>query len=95
MAGVDIDYIGFDPAQAAIDGALKLINDNPAHITLAAQQLNAAEKDYTQADLLNLAIRNVQKTEAATLYIANSQVSRSSRVSESSLFHRLRHYCQT
>jgi len=74
MAGVDIDYIGFDPAQAAIDGALKLINDNPAHITLAAQQLNAAEKDYTQADLLNLAIRNVQKTEAATLYIANSQV---------------------
>ena len=74
MAGVDIDYIGFDPAQAAIDGALKLINENPAHITLAAQQLNAAEKAYTQADLLNLAIRNVQKTEAATLYIANSQV---------------------
>lgn len=74
MAGVDIDYIGFDPAQAAIDGALKLIDENPAHITLAAQQLNAAEKAYTQADLLNLAIRNVQKTEAATLYIANSQV---------------------
>ena len=74
MAGVDIDYIGFDPAQAAIDGALKLINENPAHLTLASQQLNAAERDYTQADLLNLAIRNVQKTEAATLYIANSQV---------------------
>ena len=38
MAGVDIDYIGFDPAQAAIDGALKLINDNPAHSKLSSNR---------------------------------------------------------
>jgi hypothetical protein len=74
MAGVDIDYIGFDPAQAAIDGALKVINENPAHLKLAQRELNSRQEPYTQQDLLNLAITNVQSTEAAALYIVNSQI---------------------
>ena len=43
-------------------------------MTLAKQQLDATEKPYTQADLLSVAVKNVQQTEAAALYIANSQV---------------------
>ena len=74
LAGINIDYLNFDPQQAAIDSALDTISKNAGHMTLAKQQLDATEKPYTQADLLRVAVKNVQQTEAAALYIANSQV---------------------
>jgi len=74
LAGIDIDYLNFDPQQAAIDSALDTISKNSGHMTLAKQQLDATEKPYTQADLLRVAVKNVQQTEAAALFIANSQV---------------------
>ena len=74
LAGIDIDYLGFNPEQAAIDSALKKIQDNAGHLRLAQQQLEATQESYTQQDLLRLAIKNVQNTEAAALYIANSEV---------------------
>ena len=74
LAGIDIDYLNFDPQQAAIDSALDTISKNAGHMALAQQQLNAVGKPYTQADLLRVAIKNVQNTEAAALYIANSEI---------------------
>jgi hypothetical protein len=74
LAGIDIDYLNFDPQQAAIDSALDTISKNAGHMTLAKQQLDSTGKPYTQADLLRVAVKNVQQTEAAALYIANSQV---------------------
>ena len=74
LAGINIDYLNFDPQQAAIDSALDTISKNAGHMTLAKQQLDSTEKPYTQADLLRVAVKNVQQTEAAALYIANSQV---------------------
>ena len=74
LAGIDIDYLGFNPEQAAIDSALKTIQENSGHLRLAQQQLEATQESYTQQDLLRLAIKNVQNTEAAALYIANAEI---------------------
>lgn len=74
LAGIDIDYLGFNPEQAAIDSSLKKIQENAGHLRLAQQQLEATQESYTQQDLLRLAIKNVQNTEAAALYIANAEI---------------------
>jgi hypothetical protein len=72
--GINIDYLGFDPNQAAIDGALEAINNNKAFLLSAKDELDAKNKPYTNTELLQTAIQKVQKVESATLYIANSQV---------------------
>ncbi len=74
LAGINIDYLGFDPEQAAFDSALKKIEENAGHLRLAQQQLQATQESYTQQDLLRLAVKNVQNTEAASLYIANAEI---------------------
>ena len=72
--GINIDYLGFDPNQAAIDSALESINNNRAYLFGARDKLDATGKPYTQTELLQTAIQEVQKVESAALYIANSQV---------------------
>jgi len=72
--GINIDYLGFDPNQAAIDGALETISNNRAYLFGARDKLDATGKPYTQTELLQTAIQEVQKVESAALYISNSQV---------------------
>ena len=72
--GINIDYLGFDPNQAAIDGALETISNNRAYLFGARDKLDATGKPYTQTELLQTAIEEVQKVESAALYVANSKV---------------------
>ena len=72
--GLSVDYIGVDPNQQATVKALETINENPAYLIGAKNRLDATNKPYTQTELFQNAVEEVQKVESATLYIANAQV---------------------
>lgn len=71
--GINVDFLNFDPQQAAIDSTIEKISDNPAYLYNARKTLETAGKPYTDNDVLALAMSDVQRTEAAALYIANAK----------------------
>lgn len=73
QTGIDIEYLNFDPDQEALNLVSKKLGENPAHLILAEQNLIASGITPTDQDILVEAIGQVQKNEAAALYLANSK----------------------
>jgi hypothetical protein len=71
--GIDVDFINFDPQQAAIDATVEKIQDNPSYLYNARVTLEKAGKPYGNEDILAQAMADVQKTEAAALYLVNAK----------------------
>jgi hypothetical protein len=71
--GIDVDFLNFDPQQAAINATIEKLNNNPAPLYTARLKLEASGKPYTDNDVLAEAMAEVQTTEAAALFIANSK----------------------
>ena len=74
QTGVDVDYLNFDPQQEAINSTVQKLQDNPAYLYNANNTLIASgiEKP-TQEQLLTQAMSDVQKNEAAALYLVNAK----------------------
>ena len=73
MTGIDVEFLNFDPAQEAINSTVEKLQENPAYVYNAEATLRATGKPFTQEDVLRTAMGQVQKAEAATLYLANSK----------------------
>lgn len=73
QTGIDVDYLNVNPQQEALNLVSKKIAENPAYLVLAEQTLAATNKPYTQQDVLVEAIGQVQRNEAAALYLTNSK----------------------
>ena len=74
MTGVDVDYLNFDPAQEAINATVQKMQENPAYLYTAEAELKASgNTNPTQEEILTVAMGQVQKSEAASLYLANSK----------------------
>ena len=73
QTGIDVDYLNVNPQQEALNLVSKKIAENPAYLALAEQTLAATGNPYTQQDILVEAIGQVQKNEAAALYLTNSK----------------------
>ena len=71
--GIDVDYLSFDPNQAAIDKTLEKIGDNPAYLYNARNKLKATGEPFNDNDVLAEAMAMVQKSEASALFLANSK----------------------
>lgn len=71
--GIDVDFLNFDPQQAAIDSTIEKLGANPAYLYNARLKLDATKKPYTDNDVLAEAMAEVQRTEAAALFVANSK----------------------
>jgi hypothetical protein len=50
--GIDVDFINFDPQQAAIDATVEKIQDNPSYLYNARVTLEKAGKPYGNEDIL-------------------------------------------
>ena len=73
QTGIDIAYLNFDPDQEALNLVSKKLGENPAYLVLAEQNLIASGITPTDQDILVEAIGQVQKNEAAELYLANTK----------------------
>ena len=73
QTGIDIAYLNFDPDQEALNLVSKKLGENPAYLFLAEQNLIASGITPTDQDILVEAIGQVQKNEAAELYLTNSK----------------------
>lgn len=74
QTGVDVDYLNFDPQQEAINSTVKKLQDNPAYLYNANNTLIASGIERpTQEQLLTQAMSDVQKNEAAALYLVNAK----------------------
>ena len=71
--GIDVDFLNFDPQQAAINATIEKLGANPAYLYNARLKLEATEKPYTDNDILAEAMAEVQRTEAAALFVVNSK----------------------
>jgi hypothetical protein len=71
--GIDVDYINMNPQQAALNSAVEKISANTGYLYNARKVLEAGGKPYTDNDVLALAISDVQRTEAAALYLVNAK----------------------
>jgi hypothetical protein len=71
--GIDVDFLNFDPQQAAINATIEKMSANPAYLYNARLKLEATEKPYTDNDVLAEAMAEVQRTESAALFVANSK----------------------
>lgn len=71
--GIDVDYINMNPQQAALNSAVEKISANTGYLYNARKVLEAGGKPYTDNDVLALAIADVQRTEAAALYLVNAK----------------------
>ena len=71
--GIDVDYLSFDPNQAAIDKTLEKIGDNPAYLYNARNKLKSTGQPFNDNDVLAEAMSMVQKSEASALFLANSK----------------------
>lgn len=71
--GIDVDYINMNPQQAALNSAVEKISANTGYLYNARKVLEAGGKPYTDNDVLALAIADVQRTEAAALYLTNAK----------------------
>jgi hypothetical protein len=73
QTGIDVAYLNFDPDQEALNLVSKKLGENPAYLFLAEQNLIASGITPTDQDILVEAIGQVQKNEAAALYLTNSK----------------------
>ena len=73
QTGIDVDYLNVNPQQEALNLVSKKIGENPAYLILAKQTLIASGITPTDQDVLVEAIGQVQKNEAASLYLTNSK----------------------
>lgn len=74
MTGIDVSYLNFDPAQEAINSTVEKMQENPAYLYTARAELVASgNTNPTQEEVLTVAMGQVQKSEAASLYLANSK----------------------
>lgn len=73
--GIDVDYLNFDinPQQAARDATIEKIQANPAYYYIALDTLEKAGKPFTEKDVLDLAMADVQRSESAALYLVNAK----------------------
>lgn len=71
--GIDVDFLNFDPQQAAINATIEKLGNNPAYLYNARLKLEATKKPYTDNDILAEAMAEVQRTEAAALFVTNSK----------------------
>ena len=74
QTGVDVDYLNFDPQQEAINSTVEKLQNNPAYLYNAQNTLIASGVDKpTNEQLLTQALSDVQKNEAAALYLVNAK----------------------
>lgn len=71
--GIDVDFLNFDPQQAAINSTIEKISANAGYLYNARLKLEASGKPFTDNDVLAEAMSIVQQTEAAALYVTNSK----------------------
>lgn len=71
--GIDVDFVNFNPQQAAIDATVEKIQANPSYLYNARVTLEKAGKPYENEDILAQAMSDVQKNEAAALYLVNAK----------------------
>lgn len=58
--GMDISYLTYDPAQEAADATVKFMQENPGLMFKAQRDLKATGKEFTQDDVLRLAMTEAQ-----------------------------------
>lgn len=71
--GIDVDFVNFDPQQAAIDATVEKVQANPAYLYNARITLDKSGKPYTNEDVLAQAMSDVQRSEASALYLVNAK----------------------
>jgi len=71
--GIDVDFVNFDPQQAAIDATIEKVQTNPAYLYNARITLDKSGKPYTNEDILAQAMSDVQRSEASALYLVNAK----------------------
>lgn len=71
--GIDVDFVNFDPQQAAIDATVAKVQENPAYLYNARITLDKSGKPYTNEDVLAQAMSDVQRSEASALYLVNAK----------------------
>lgn len=71
--GIDVDFVNFNPQQAAIDATVEKVQANPAYLYNARVTLDKSGKPYTNEDILAQAMSDVQRSEAAALYLVNAK----------------------
>lgn len=72
--GINVDYLNFDPQQEVINSTVKKLQDNPAYLYNAQNTLIASGvENPTTEQLMTQAMSDVQKNEAAALYLTNAK----------------------
>mgnify|MGYP003132846505 CR=1 FL=1 len=71
--GIDIDYLAFDVEQEAMNTSMKKLAENPGYRELARNTLEQQEKLYTEQDVTELALSNLLRTEASSVYLATAK----------------------
>ena len=71
--GIDIDYLAFDVEQEAMNTSMKKLAENPGYLQLAKNTLEQQEKPYTEQDVTELALSNLLRTEASSVYLATAK----------------------
>mgnify|MGYP005990309699 FL=1 len=71
--GINVESLTFNPQQAAINAAVQKLQENPAYLSEAEKTLKNSGKPYTQDEVIATAMADVQKQEAAALYVANAK----------------------
>ena len=71
--GIDLDYLTFDPQQEAQNAALKKLTDNPEYLFRAEQEYVSSGQPYTQQDVMDKALYDMKRSEAAGVYLATAK----------------------
>lgn len=71
--GIDVDFVNFNPQQAAIDATIEKLQANPAYLYNARVTLDKSGKPYSNEDVLSQAMSDVQRSEASALYLVNAK----------------------
>lgn len=71
--GIDVDFVNFNPQQAAIDATIEKLQANPAYLYNARVTLDKSGKPYSNEDVLAQAMSDVQRSEASALYLVNAK----------------------
>lgn len=71
--GINVESLTFNPQQAAINSTVQKLQENPAYLYGAEKTLRESGKPFTQDELVATAMADVQKQEAAALYVNNAK----------------------
>ena len=71
--GRDIDYLAFDVKQEAMNTSMKKLVENPGYLQVARNKLEQQEKPYTEQDVTELALSDMIRTEASSVYLATAK----------------------